>query len=76
MQPPAFLPEKTMTSLMNRLLTDEKGQDLVEYTLLTAVVALAGVAVWATFGAAIHTVYTSWDATTQEIWEPQAPAGS
>ena len=65
-----------MTSLMYRLLADEKGQDLVEYTLLTTVVALAGVAVWAAFGTAIHTVYTSWDTTTQAIWEPQAPAGS
>ena len=65
-----------MTSLMYRLLTDEKGQDLVEYTLLTAVVALAGVAVWVAFSTAINVVYTSWDTSTQAIWEPQAPAGS
>ncbi len=65
-----------MTSLMHRLLTDENGQDLVEYTLLTAAVALGSLAVFAAFSAAINTVYTSWDSETQRIWEPQAPAGS
>jgi Flp pilus assembly pilin Flp len=65
-----------MTSLLYRLFTDEDGQDLVEYTLLTATLAFAGVAAFVAISAAINTVYTSWDTTTQAIWEPQAPAGS
>jgi Flp pilus assembly pilin Flp len=65
-----------MTSLMYRLLTDEKGQDLVEYTLLTAAIALAGVAAFAAIGTAINAAYASWDLESQRIWEPQAPAGS
>jgi Flp pilus assembly pilin Flp len=65
-----------MTSLMYRLLTDEEGQDLVEYTLLTAAVALGSVAAFAAISAAINTVYVSWDTGTQWIWEPQPPAGS
>jgi Flp pilus assembly pilin Flp len=65
-----------MTSLMYRLVTDENGQDLVEYALLTATLAVAGVAAVAAISAAINAVYMSWDTTTQAIWEPQAPAGS
>jgi Flp pilus assembly pilin Flp len=65
-----------MTSLLYRLLIEDDGQDLVEYTLLTATVAFAGVAAFVAFSAAINTVYTSWVTTTQAIWEPQAPAGS
>jgi len=65
-----------MTSLMYRLLTDETGQDLVEYTLLTAAIALVGVAAFAAIGTAINGAYASWDTETQRIWEPQAPAGS
>jgi len=44
--------------------------------LLTATLAFAGVAAFVAISAAINTVYTSWDTTTQWIWEPQAPAGS
>ena len=32
-----------MTSLLSRLVTDEQGQDLIEYALLTATVAVAAV---------------------------------
>jgi Flp pilus assembly pilin Flp len=65
-----------MTLLIHRLFTDETGQDLIEYTLLTSAVALAGLATFAAIGTAINTVYTSWDTSTQAIWQPQAPAGS
>ena len=65
-----------MTTLMYRLHADESGQDLIEYTLLTAALALASVAAFAAISTAINTVYLSWDSSTQAIWEPQAPAGS
>jgi Flp pilus assembly pilin Flp len=61
---------------MHRLLADESGQDLVEYMLLTSAVSLAGVAAMMAIGTAINTVYQTWDASTQAIWQPQAPAGS
>ena len=65
-----------MTPLLYRLLTDDEGQDLLEYMLLTAVVALASVAALTAIGPAINAAYTSWDSGTQGIWEPQAPAAS
>jgi Flp pilus assembly pilin Flp len=65
-----------MTSLLYRLLTDDEGQDLIEYMLLTATIAIGSVAALTSIGPAINAVYTGWDSETQRIWEPQAPAGS
>ena len=65
-----------MTSLLARLVTDEQGQDLVEYALLTATVAVAALLGIAALGGSINSVYRAWDARTQDLWEPQAPAAS
>ena len=65
-----------MTSLFYRLLTDETGQDLIEYAMLTGALALASVVAFAAISSAINAVYLTWDSSTQAIWEPQAPAGS
>jgi Flp pilus assembly pilin Flp len=45
---------------LRRLLTDESGQDLLEYALLSAFIGLAGVTVFNTIGATMQTSYTSW----------------
>jgi len=58
------------------LVTDDQGQDLVEYALLTATVAVAALLGIAALGGAINTVYRAWDTRTQNLWEPQAPAAS
>ncbi len=65
-----------MTSLLVRLITEEQGQDLVEYALLTAAVSVATVLGIAALGSAVNSVYTAWDTRTQDLWEPQAPAAS
>jgi Flp pilus assembly pilin Flp len=62
-----------MTSFLNRLLTDDEGQDLVEYVLLTSVVALATLAAINLFDDVMRLTYESWDGATQAIWEPQDP---
>jgi Flp pilus assembly pilin Flp len=63
-----------MTTLLFRLITDDEGQDLIEYVLLTATLAIGGVVAITAIGAAIQSVYTTWDTETQKLWEPQAPA--
>ena len=65
-----------MTSLLVRLITEEQGQDLVEYALLTAAVSVATVLGIAALGSAVNSVYTAWDTRTQALGEPQAPAAS
>lgn len=62
-----------MTLWLRRWLTDDSGQDLVEYVLLGATVAFASFVAMNTFDDVINAVYTSWDAGTQAIWEPQDP---
>ena len=65
-----------MTSLLFRLITEDQGQDLIEYALLTAAVSVATVLGIAALGNAVNSVYTAWDTRTQDLWEPQAPAAS
>lgn len=58
-----------------RLLRDERGQDLVEYALLTAAVGLAGAASWPFIEQSIGTAYRALDTNTQNLWEPPPPSG-
>jgi len=60
--------------VLRRLLTADDGQDLVEYALLGATVAFAGLLAMNTLGNAMNNVYTSWDDAQQGLWEPQDPA--
>jgi hypothetical protein len=62
-----------MLKLLIRSLARDEGQDLVEYVLLGATVALAGLVVMNTFDDVMNLVYSSWDSSTQAIWEPQDP---
>jgi Flp pilus assembly pilin Flp len=46
-----------MTPRINKLTTDERGQDLIEYTLLVAFVALASAAVFIGAGSSISGIW-------------------
>ena len=48
-----------MKKLMLRLLQDESGQDLIEYALLAAIIALAATAALILLGPSIADVYTT-----------------
>jgi Flp pilus assembly pilin Flp len=58
---------------LRRWLADESGQDLVEYVLLGATVAFAGLVIMNTFGALISAVYQGWGTASQALWSPQDP---
>jgi len=45
---------------LSRLFHDERGQDLIEYALLSAAIGLAGVAVFNVTGGVMQTAYTNW----------------
>jgi Flp pilus assembly pilin Flp len=47
-----------MTTLLNGFLKDEQGQDLIEYTLLMAFVALASAALFLGAGTSISGIWT------------------
>ena len=46
-----------MKTLLANFLADEGGQDLIEYTLLLAFLALASTALFATAGASTNTIW-------------------
>ena len=43
-----------------RLISDESGQDLIEYALLSAFIGLAGVSAFNVIGSTMQTAYTNW----------------
>jgi len=53
-----FLGDATMLTAMKRVLVEEEGQDLIEYALLAAFIALAAVAAITQLGTAINNIYT------------------
>jgi Flp pilus assembly pilin Flp len=61
-------------AFVDRLLSDDRGQDIVEYTLLGATVALASLALMNLLPGIMNAVYVSWDTVTQSIWYPDPPA--
>ncbi|MBA3884546.1 MAG: hypothetical protein H0X67_02295 [Acidobacteria bacterium] len=67
-----------LRSLIVRLGSEETGQDLVEYALLTAIVGLAGLAVFTVIRDSMAQAYDNWTnpavaGSVQDIWEPPAP---
>ncbi len=50
---------KNLKQLMNNLVADESGQDLIEYALVAALVGLGAVASMKSLGSAINTAFTT-----------------
>ena len=59
-----------MRSLLNRLKNEESGQDLIEYALLAAFVALGSVAALIVLGPAILALFNSVVARLQTATQP------
>jgi Flp pilus assembly pilin Flp len=69
---------KEAGAMDNRLrdwLADERGQDLIEYMLLASFIGIASWVGVQVLGNAMFLTYSSWDSTTQEVWEVQDPVG-
>lgn len=54
---------------------DERGQDLVEYALLTAAVGVVGAATWPSLASAIGTAYRALGQNQESLWIPPDPGG-
>ena len=65
----------SMGALFRRLVRENDGQDIVEYALLAALVALASFAVLNGIQTALGTTYTSWDAKTELLSCMPDPGG-
>ena len=52
---------------------DESGQDLIEYALLTGIVTVSSILIFASIQNKMKAAYISWESTGQENWEPMNP---
>lgn len=59
--------------LVASFIEDEQGQDLVEYALLGAFVALATMAGLKAIENVIGAEYVQWDQDEQDLWIPPGP---
>jgi Flp pilus assembly pilin Flp len=57
-----------MGAFLRRLIREDDGQDLVEYALLAAFVAIAGIGGLSAIQAALHSTYLNWGTATQDLW--------
>ena len=62
--------------LLRRWLSEDHGQDLIEYALLCSVIGFAGIVAFSFISDAMNTTYTSWDTAVQsdalvEVCNPQ-----
>lgn len=61
---------------LRRLAHDDSGQDVVEYTLLTAFFGLCALAAWTSLRDALGLSYTGTTSGVQSLWDPPPPSGS
>jgi Flp pilus assembly pilin Flp len=65
-----------MRTLLRKLASEDAGQDVVEYALLAAVVALAGAAALGAIEVSLGNAFTGWATATQGCWKmPEPGAG-
>jgi Flp pilus assembly pilin Flp len=57
-----------------RLVKDDRGVDLVEYGLIGAVIAIAGILMFPTIFAKLDAAFETWGQNVWNEWEPDNPA--
>ena len=66
-------PAHRLGRLPSRLVRDTNGQDLIEYALLTGVIAIAGILVFPTIQDKMADAYQSWNDSAYAISEAPPP---
>jgi hypothetical protein len=59
--------------LSHQLVEGEEGQDLIEYALLTGIVAIVGILVFPSIQSKMADAYQGWNDNAQAISEPPPP---
>ena len=67
---------RSVTRIIVRLFAQCDGQDLIEYGLLTGLIAVGGALVFPSIRTKMGNAYQSWLTGTQAIWEPPPPTGT
>ena len=72
----AALVLRSLGALVGRCLRDDRGQDLLEYALLSAFIGLAGLAAFDAMSGTIGNYLAASDDNVNNIWESPNPGGS
>jgi len=65
-----------MLNLLRRLISDDDGQDVIEYALLTAGIGIVSVATWPLIETGIKNAYGNLDKKTQDAWVVPDPGSN
>ncbi len=65
-------PGATSAAGLSALLRDTRGQDLIEYALLSALVGVVALAALHALGVALGDVYSAWNTAVNALWESPA----
>ena len=52
---------------------DDRGQDLIEYGLLTAIIGVAGLLALSAISTKMGAAYNGWNTASQNAWQPCPP---
>jgi len=63
-----------MSGTFRRFLADERGQDLIEYGLLAAIIGIAGALVLPLIGPKMAGALQLWGGNIYNAWQPPNPA--
>lgn len=69
-------PSSRLRQRVRSLRGDSRGQDLVEYALLTALVGVCCIAAWGLIENQLGARYTTLNTQSQGLWVPPDPGGA
>jgi Flp pilus assembly pilin Flp len=56
-----------MNKIFRNFITDDDGQDMIEYALLSMFIGVVGAVAWANIRSAIGAAYLNWDTNVQAL---------
>jgi len=68
-----FSASRFAATLAAQFISDDSGQDLIKYALLTAIIAISGVLILAALSTTMGATYSNRNTAGQNAWEPCPP---
>ncbi len=68
-----FSASRFARTLTAHIKSDDGGQDLIEYALLTAIISISGVLILSTLSTTMGTKYSGRNTAAQNAWQPCPP---
>jgi Flp pilus assembly pilin Flp len=64
------------TGSLRAFILDERGQDVIEYGLLSALIGIVSITVWLSIEGSLQNAYLSYEDAVRDLWESPNPGGS